>query len=86
MIAQERLQTMCQTNGYFAPQITPRNTWVALHQFLYTVAILEGSERNMDIGYDRRWCYHDFPDAVEALAEWKERGFAGKPLNYITQK
>lgn len=86
MIDSIKLKAMCDSNGYYAPQITSDNQWVCLAPFLFTVAIMRGTERDMDTGYERRWCYHDFPSAAIALAEWKERGFEGKPLNYITEK
>jgi hypothetical protein len=86
VIDPDKLKAMCATNGYLAPQIIDDNNWCCLAPFLYTVAIMRGTERDMDTGYERRWCYHDFAAAVVALAEWKDRGFEGKPLNYITEK
>lgn len=79
----ERLSGM----GYLAVQRIDDEHWCAIApHFLYTVAITRGGARDIDIGYERRWCYHDLVAATLALAEWKDRDFKDKPLNYITEK
>lgn len=85
-LTKERLQEVCEENHYLAGQLISPTRWVALAQFLFTVGILEGDKTPIEIGYDRRFCYHDFVDALTALTEWKERNYEGKPLNYITEK
>lgn len=87
MIDPDKLRAVCDANHYMAPQVSPEgDRWFALAQMIYTVGILHGTERDMEIGPSGRFCYHDFADALVALAEWKERGFQDKPLNYITEK
>ncbi len=87
MIDPSLLNKVCASNGYMAAQISPEgDRWFALAQMLFTVGILHGTERDMEIGPAGRFCYHDYTAAIFALAEWKERGFKDKPLNYITEK
>lgn len=87
MIDLAKLRFICDENSYMAPQISPEgDRWFCLARMIFTVGILHGTERDLEIGPAGRFCYHDFADAVIALAEWKERGFKDKPLNYITEK
>ena len=87
MITMDRLSGVCAVNSYLAPQISPDgDRWFCLAQMMFTVGILHGTERGLEIGPAGRFCYHDYTAAIFALAEWKERGFKGKPLNYITEK
>jgi len=77
-----------ESNNYYCAHIirdTP-DRWVAIAKFIYTVGILEGSERDLETGYTRRFCYPDFDEAVVALLEWQGRAFKDKPLDYITEK
>lgn len=86
MIDPDKLKAICEANGYLAPQITPDNRWLAIAQFIYTAGILHGTERDLEIGPSGRFCYHNIGDAAVAMAEWKDRDFKDKPLNYITEK
>ena len=87
MIDPDKLREVCDLNDYMAPQISPDGTrWFCLAGMMYTVGILHGTERDLEIGPAGRFCYPTYTAAVLALAEWKERGFEGKPLNYITEK
>lgn len=87
MIDPARLRAVCDQNNYMAPQISSDGTrWFCLVQQLFTVGIMHGTERDMEIGPAGRFCYHDGPAATQALFEWKARDFADKPLNYIVEK
>lgn len=87
MIDPDKLKAICAANNYLAPQVSTDGTrWFCLAQMFFTVGILYGTERDMEIGPTGRFCYHDLGDAATALSEWKARGFEHKPLNYITEK
>lgn len=48
-------------------------TYVAIIPFLYTCAIIVGDIED-ESGYRDRWCYHDFPSALEAFERWDGDG------------
>lgn len=81
-----KIRRICDENGYMAPQIMPGDRWCAIAKFLFTTGIIHGDIATIDTTINGRFCYHTPTDAVAALLEWKERGFIGKPVNYITEK
>jgi len=54
-----------------------------IERFLFTVAI------SIVVDPVTRWtrfCYHSKPEALQALSQWEQNGFKGKPEGYIKQK
>ncbi len=86
MIDKAKFDRIMKEEGYMAPQLISGDRWIALRQFLYTVAIVEGNEACLDFGYVRRFCYHNAEEAVTAMVEWMDRGYEDKPKHYITEK
>lgn len=55
---------------------------VGIMQFIFTYGICVGLD---EYGYEYRFCYHDFPSAATALAEWIRDG-GDEPTGYIKRK
>ncbi|MFL9934239.1 hypothetical protein P0D88_34830 [Paraburkholderia sp. RL18-103-BIB-C] len=66
----------CEANGYTDYTRFPNGRDAAITRMLFTHAILADLTR---WGYGDRWCYHSVWDAMEALAEWAQRGGEGEP-------
>lgn len=47
--------------------------WVGTFQFMFTTAIIMGRMGD-HIGYEERWCYHEYEEAVKALEAWDGEG------------
>lgn len=61
------------------PEAGDARRWAALHRFIYTVAILTGTRRSLEVGYDDRWCFESAGKALSGLMDWRERGHEGEP-------
>lgn len=67
-------------NGY--EQIIKINQkWCALHRFAFTVGLVVGIDK---FGYERRYCFDKWSDALESLQIWL--GFGHPSGNWIKCK
>jgi len=67
--------------GYEFPRQLPNGQWIALQRFLFTWAVVKGID---PIGYEQRWCYGAYNDALIAVANWDGEG--DPPGNWIVNK
>lgn len=51
----------------------PGGRWAAIQRFMFTFAIIVGRIGDRT-GYDDRWCYHTYRDALHALEKWDGNG------------
>jgi hypothetical protein len=64
---------LTQECGYFLPRDLGDDRWAALAPFGFTTALLVGRQGDLS-GYEDRWCYHTFAQALAALLEWDGTG------------
>jgi hypothetical protein len=67
---------ICAANGYTDYVIFPDGQDACITKLRFTYAILAGIDR---WGYERRWCYESYADALRALAEWTTRDGEDEP-------
>lgn len=58
--------------GYKDPQPLSGNRYAAIMPMMFTHGIIVG--KIGDIGYDDRWCYHNYTSAKAALEAWDGTG------------
>jgi hypothetical protein len=63
------MKTNQHLDDYFMVCIIGDNGHCGLMRLLCTTAIVGGINTG---GYDDRWCYHTFQEAMEALDRWKD--------------
>lgn len=66
-ITQEQ-KTILTTNGFFVPRFVSGKL-CALHQYFSTVGLVVGIH---DWGYERRYCYRDPLEALQALMQYED--------------
>jgi hypothetical protein len=82
------LARIASENGYAlagwldAPEAGEARRWAGIHRFLFTVAILAGTRRSVETGYEDRWCYEDAGQALIALLEWRKGGCDSEPVGW----
>lgn len=59
---------------YPAVKILGEGRYAAIYPFIYTHAIILVTRRGYDTGYEDRWCYHTYEDALVAMAVWDGTG------------
>lgn len=70
---------ICAANGYTDYLVFPNGQDACITKLTFTYAILAGIER---WGYDRRWCYETYTDALRGLVEWSMRNGEGEPTGW----
>lgn len=58
-------------NGYTNLKKMPDGQWCGLMRLMFTTAVVAGLN---SWGYEDRWCYHEFEDALTALKAWNGVG------------
>ncbi len=57
----------------------PDGNLAATMNLAFTVAIVSGIH---ELGYEDRWCYHNYYDAQDALEEWAEHPEMKEPTGW----
>ena len=55
--------------------------WVGIAPYNFTHGILLGYLGNY-YGYENRWCYHNYGDALKSLTDWEKSEFKGEPQGW----
>lgn len=67
--------------GYEFPRQLPNGQWIGVFRFIFTYGLVVGLDR---LGYQKRYCYHVYNDALVAVANWDGEG--DPPGNWIVEK
>lgn len=68
-------------NGHTLITITESGRWVAVYNFLFTCAILEGHIDDLTT-YSNRWCYSSFDKTVDSLNQWLLNNLEDEPTGW----
>ena len=58
------------SQNYLSPRFV-NGKWACIYRFAHTHAIISDID---DHGYNSRWCYHNYTDAIDALDKWDHTG------------
>jgi hypothetical protein len=73
------LETLCRDYEHVYDR--GDGTYVALHRLMFHWTMLIGLIDD-ETGYDDRYCYDTEQRAMDAVAEWCERGWQGEPIGW----
>lgn len=65
------MSALCTANGYTDYGMYANGVDACIANFIFTWAILADLHRG---GYERRWCYESYADALAALQAWNGDG------------
>jgi spermidine/putrescine-binding protein len=67
---------MLNTEGYLDARLLDDGRVIGVNQFIFTYGLMVDVDR---ISYERRYCYDDLWDALEAFREWDGAGHPPGP-------
>lgn len=71
-----------ERQGYLSVVDCGDGRWAGVMIFMFTVAIVTGSNEDASSGYEDRWCYGSLDGAIEGLNQWALNDFVGEPQGW----